>query len=75
MSGLFLIRWTDAVMDVDAPTPCPREEYTCTTVGFLVGENATFVALAQEETPDGFRAVTQIPRCCISHRIELTEEL
>ena len=60
----------DAHFGLDALT-CSAdetEEYTCTTLGYIVSQNDRWIAVAGEVTPEGFRAVSHIPMMLV-HRI------
>lgn len=59
MHEIVAITWTDAVFSLEEPDT--REEYLVTTVGYLLSGGARFVRVAGESTPDGYRAITDIP--------------
>ena len=59
MHELVAVTWTDAVFSLDEPEI--RDAFLVTTVGYLLSSGPRFVRVAGEQTPDGFRAVTDIP--------------
>jgi hypothetical protein len=58
---LVIVTWQDAWFDFDEPAT-PRTDYLVRTVGFIVAEDKGFIHVAQEQIPDGFRAITHIPK-------------
>lgn len=59
MNELVAVTWTDAAWSMDEVEV--REDYRVTTIGYLLASGPRFVRVAGELTPDGFRAITDIP--------------
>lgn len=70
---LVLVRWTDAFFEFDEPTDSP-EGYDVSTVGYVVSDGI-FLSIASEQTPEGWRATTHIPRALVSSVTILTTDL
>lgn len=70
---LVLVTWTDAFFELENPTEAP-EGYDVTTTGYVVYDGL-FLSIAAEQTPDGWRAVTHVPRALVSNVTILTTDL
>lgn len=64
---LVLVSWHDAWFDFES-NGSRRKSYAVQTVGFLVLDEDDVLSLAQEmlPDPDGYRAVTHIPKAIVS---------
>ena len=70
MNEMVAVTWTDAFFQLEDDGERP-DEYTVTTLGYVVDRSAAFLRVAGEKTPDGWRAVTHIPRALVSDIIDL----
>lgn len=70
---LILVTWTDAFFELENCTEIP-EGYDVTTMGYVVNDGL-FLSVAAEQTPDGWRATTHIPRALVSNVTVLTTDL
>jgi len=60
---MVVVTWEDSYFDLDEPNM--RSEYLMTTMGYLIEEGDRWVRIASESSPDGYRAVTHIPRVVV----------
>ena len=68
---LVIVVWRDAWFDIDGGIE--HDDYVVRTAGWLVDEGPVFLTVASEQTPDGDRAVTHVPRAMVQQVIEVEE--
>lgn len=61
---LVRVTWTDAWFDFEADEAAFLAQYPVETIGFLVREGDV-ISVAGEKLPNGWRAVTHIPRALV----------
>lgn len=68
---MVLVIWRDAWFDTDGTVD--HEDYIVKTVGWVIDEGPVFLTIASEQTPDGERAVTHVPRAMVQQVIQVEE--